>query len=1355
MCLFILIFPHSTLAIENLRFDNLTSINGLSNNTVYSIAQDSDGFIWIATGEGLNKFDGYTIKTFYHAPGDSTTIPSNFTRQLYSSSKGILLIGTTNGLCRFDKKHNLFIPLRHKNQSLGNIVRIIELTDNKIMVAAEQGLFSIDSNQKVTQLHTSYFQDICEYKPGVLWAASENKIFMLNYLGETIKKYENSELTKRGLNQSSSNIQCIYKDSRGIVWFGTVQNGLGYYKHETDEFISLRLKEGVNPVEDNFVRAINEDKNGFLWIGTESGLYIYNVAKQQFTFYGQTFDNSIKGLNDKAIYSIFRSSDDVMWIGTYFGGVNFTSPYQKGFYNIYADGGVNRLSGNALSSMIETSWGEIWIATEDGGITILNKKNGTFRYLKSKANDPASLPSNNVHALKEDKNGNIWIGTFIGGLSRYNRKTNSISRIKLEYPDPDIIQNVFSVFIDSKDRIWVGAISGLYVDSLQNGVFSLYKPGTFQDNFIYHIDEDTRGNIWICTYEQGIYRLNSKMEIANFTTENNSGLLSNYITCFFEDSQNNIWFGSYDGGLVKYLPETGLFKTNTTTDGLPNNTVYAITEDSTGNLWFSTNKGISALNPRTGEISNYTVNDGLIGNQFNFKSCLYGSQGYIYFGAVNGLTYFKPAELTLNNRRPVIHFTDFKVFNSSLAIGEKNILHSHVNFQNQIKLKYKYKVFTIEFVALNYLSPKTNEYAYYLEGLEKEWNYVGNRNSASYTNLSPGTYTFHVKAANGDGAWSAQNRSISIKILPPFWLSVWGYLLYLIVFSSAILFYIRYTIIRHREKLNMQFALLKNKQNEELSQHRLNFFTYISHEFKTPLTLILATLEHFMDYEGLPPRFKEYGNQIRKNAMRLLFLINQLMDFRKTETDHATLSLNKGEIIGFVRSTFDTFAPLMQKKQITGEFHSGFDSYIAYFDADKIEKILVNLIGNSVNSLENGGSIMVKAEIIEKKQLPNPDNTTESLADIVLTITDNGPGLSPEKLKRVFEPYYSDRPRNIYNSGIGLALVKSLVKFLNGHIDMASAPGKGTATTIQLPLIKNPSPESVKNEVFIENNNSISLENSIISLDNEPVFGDGETHDGSLKEYELLIVEDNKELATFLSHHFARIFKTRVACDGAEGLEKAFKYNPDIVISDIMMPKINGFELCDKLKESFETSHIPIILLTAKTGHETKLEGLHKGADAYLAKPFSLRELDLHVRNIIKGKENLKKYFSRFDPKNVSIGQLANKDMAFVETLTRVVFEHLDNSELSVDGLCKMVNISRTLIHLKLKKITGMSTTEFIKSIRLNEAIKLLQTGNYTVSEVAYKTGFNDPDYFRRSFKKLFNTAPSSVVNANRQGDRQ
>ena len=603
-----ILFVYMAIAAGNnpsvkLQFEQITSINGLSNNTVYDITQDGDGYMWIATREGLNKFDGEAITTYYR--GDVDAIPGNFVEKLLVTSANRLIAGTQLGTCMYHRETDSFERILYQGESLGDMFQVIELSSGEVLITSTNGLFMLDGSLNVKKISDRQFRDLCEYRNGILWGLYRDEILVMNTGGEIIRRYTNQVESTRGFDLSAENIECVYRDSRDIIWLGTKRDGLGYYDDQKDHFMLLDLEQGVNPVEDNFIRVISEDALGRLWIGTESGLYIYDMDSEEFTFYGQSFIPMEKGLNDKAIYSIFRSRDNLMWIGTYFGGVNFTTLFPRGFNRIYADGGLRGLSGNAVSEIIETSDGRLWIGTEDGGISIFDPATGAFNYLKHVPGVASSLSSNNVHALEEDKEGNIWIGTFIGGLNRYNVRTHSLEKVELVPPVKEMEEDVyskslFSILIDSKNRIWVGSIEGLYMRETESDDFEIWNPAFFQNNFIYHIEEDQTGNLWICTYEQGIYKIDPGMNVSNYRMSCNHDILSNRIVFCYVDSSSVIWFGTVEGGLVKYNGNTDSFRSYTEEDGLPNNTVYAVVKDDRGYLWLSTNRGLSRFDLLTG-----------------------------------------------------------------------------------------------------------------------------------------------------------------------------------------------------------------------------------------------------------------------------------------------------------------------------------------------------------------------------------------------------------------------------------------------------------------------------------------------------------------------------------------------------------------------------------------------------------------------------------------------------------------------------------------------------------------------------------------------------------------------------------
>lgn len=1324
-------------AVDDINFHKITTSQGLSHNTVYSIVQDKKGFMWFGTREGLNRFDSDDIITYYSNPNDSLSLLSNHITALGLSPDGLLYIGTANGLNLYNDKLEAFERVFYEKQNLGFVNKIFVDQEGAIFICTNSGLFVKRKNEEglVQLIDGANILDLIEHKKGIYWASSILRIIVINSYGEKIKHY-GSMLT--GSNEKvylKQNISCLYKDSFGDIWVGTKRNGLFKYDEENDLFKPKFARHQYNPLEVNIVRAISEDHQNNLWIGTESGLFIYNRSKDSFQRYSQSFDKSSKTLNDKAIYSIYPGKEGVMWLGTYFGGVNMVSPREKGFYSLKADGGVKSLSGKAISQIIEDKNGKIWIATEDGGINIWDRSEDTFQYLK---NIPGknSLNVDNVHALYEDFDGSIWIGTFLGGLNKYNPVTGKFRAFAID-PDESSFSNnmVYAINRDVNETLWIGTQGGLNVFDPVRETYVPFMPEIFSGKFIYEIYEENSGGLWICIMNSDslYYYHPVKQELKGYKYGNsdlppiNLGVIS-----ALEDSRGRMWFGTVNKGLILLDRATGKFESFTVKEGLPNNYVYGILEDNDNNLWLSTNKGLSKFNIESEKFSNFDISHGLSNNQFNFKSAFENKDGWMFFGTINGLSYFNPDSLILNDIAPDVYFTDFKLFNNSVSITDNSVLDAHIDLVESITLRHEENVITFEFSAINYFSLGNNKYAYYLEGFEDDWNYVGDKKSATYTNLSPGTYTFKVKAANNDGLWSDQVREIDILILPPFWLTKGAMAFYIFLLIGLILLYRAFLIYRNKEKMAIQIERLEREKITEINQHKINFFTYISHEFKTPLTLIIASIDKLLTDSSGKGGSRFGYNSIKKNAKRLHFLVEQLMEFRKIESDHAKVNYSKGDIILFLKDTFTAFTPLFLKKKIDFHFSTNVDACVTYFDSDKLEKISTNLISNATKYTADEG--LVEMEITVSADKPGEKY-------ISISINDTGYGIAQNEIDRVFTSFYQTDHGKIVpaGTGLGLALVKSLVEFLKGKIEIESSPYNGTSITVYLPFTDELQDQEVNH---IVGNKTIDIQHELC-IQNEQIIEAGIKE---LKncEYKLMIVEDNQEIKNFLVDHFCNTYNIIHAPNGKEALEKLHNDMPDIIISDVMMPEMDGIEFCEKIKSNINTCHIPVILLTARTTVESRLKGLDVGADAYIPKPFNQKELELRIKNLLESRNRLVNHFQKFGSIKDVDTSLNNRDQDFLLRITSIVEEHLQDANFNISKFVKEAGISRTLLHLKLKKLVNVSASEFIKTIRLNHAVELLKNTDLTVSEIAYRVGYSDPNYFSRSFKEKYNTNPSA-----------
>lgn len=1327
----LVLFPAITFGQGDFSFNQITSLNGLSHNTVFNITQDSDGFMWFGTRDGLNRFDGEHVFNFYADGIDSSGLLANKISYLFPNKEGGVYIGTNIGLNYYDKHQGkISTLLSDESKSLGRINKVYQASSNAIFICTPQGLFmqpTLDE-RPFAVISNIGIRDMVEFRKDVFWLLSPHSILMVNSFGETIKEYREINGDANTKISLAHNASCLFKSDDGTIWLGTIKDGLFKYNPEMDWFESILSEHEYNPLEVNMVRALEEDADSNIWIGTESGLFIYNRYDNSLLAYRQSFDDT-PGLNDKAIYSLYRSKENIMWVGTYFGGVNAMRQKEEGFRVLGPNGGEVALSGKAVSDITRDRDGKFWIATEDGGVNIWDRKINSIEYLRSIPNNQNSLRVNNVHALHEDADGVMWIGTFLGGLHRYDPSTKKMRVYEEKNTNISLYgKMVYSILRDSEGVLWVGSQDGLSVFDEKENKLIEYKPAVFKGKFIYEIFEDSNNDLWFCiNMEDIIIRLDRKKKITQKysyqnTTKQNRNLSGT--VCAHEDTKGRLWFGSVDEGLLLLNKEKRSFTSFSVQKGLPNNYVYGILEDDQGDLWLSTNKGLSEFDPEEYTFKNYDISHGIPQNQFNFKSSYKDESGWMYFGTINGLCYFHPDSLEINQSPPVLYFSDFKLFNESVKIEQGGILKKSINSVEHITLGYSQNVWTLDYASINYLTTGGNTYAYYLDGFENDWNYVGKQRSATYTNLSPGEYTFKLKAANNDGVWS-EVKSVNFTVLPPWWRTYWAVFAYMILMGAIILIYRSFLIVRNKERMAFQIEKLEREKITEINRHKINFFTYISHEFKTPLTIIIASIDKFLKKAKDDSESSDFQS-IKRNAKRLLFLIDQLMEFRRIEADHAKVNYCQGDIILYLKDTLEAFAPLFALKNIESKFTSERSQYFAYFDSDKLDKIITNLLSNAVKYTYEG-EIEMEVSITE--------GDTQDQLQVILS--DTGHGVAPEEINKIFAAFYQTEDGQLIPSGtgLGLTLVKSLIDFLGGKIDVKSNLQRGIFITVDLPL-----PRQIKEKaIFVKGNKSLDISYEIVS---EEKSANAKAPD-SVGDFELLIVEDNEEILRFLVEHFANEYRVHFATNGRQALSMLEKKIPDVIISDVLMPEMDGLTLCRNVKSKVSTSHIPVILLSARTTIDNKLEGLDAGADMYLTKPFNLSEIDLYIRNTVNFRERTRKHFLQFAAVPDIDIPINNRDQDLIKRLTAIVEEHIADSNFDITTFCKEAGVSRSLLHLKLKKLVGLSASEFVRVIRLRHAAYLLEKSELNISEIAYNVGYLDPNYFTRTFKEKHNLSPS------------
>jgi len=1307
-------------------FDAITNDKGLTHNTVFDICQDSLGFMWFATDGGLNRFDGRNIKQYY-ALKNNNLLPSNSVPCIIYTTDFQLFVGTSNGLARYVPEKDNFKQLLFKGEPIGDIIAIKQGIGSELLISTENAGAFIYNYKKNLFTPLTFLKDrifgMTADKEGYYWAFSRFSLYRFNKFNKISNNYfVNSTLF-------NSAISHIMSDSKGILWVGTFEKGLFTYNFNNNKFSPVTFTNGT---EMYYIRTIEEGNSADeYWVGTEKGLFIFNIKTGYIQHFVQSIDKSRKTLNDNAIYKIFKNKQKVIFIGTYFGGVNISKTRNLGFEAIFPNEKPNSLQGKALSSIAKAPDGKIWIATEDAGIAILNTKDQTFRHLFSSQEIKITQPANNIHALLMDKD-DCWVGHFMGGLSKVNIKTGHVKRFIGNVNIPFSLNNnfVFSLLNLFNDSILVGTIAGIELFDKNTEKFTRFRENELNDCFVYDMFTAPDGKVWICTYNKGIFILekNRRGLMSHFKAGDNSHLTSNSIISHCIDSKKQIWIGTRGNGLCRFDSKKNIFETIQKKEMLIDNVVYGILEDNKGLLWISTNKGISRLNFRDSTATHFNFKHGIAGNQYNYKSYFKDTDGTMYFGSVNGLTKFKPEEILTPKVRPTTYFSNFKIFNE-IILPDGKIIDKQIDFCDKINLKYNQNSFAFEFASINYFEGDI-AYEYFLEGFDEKWSPLTEKMQANYTNISPGKYVFHIRANNRISNITGNERTLIIEIAPPFWASKLAYFLYLVFVGAVSFLLYRNYQNRQAEKVALTIEKIERENLNILHQHKMNFFTYISHEFKTPLSIIIASVEMlFKSNDKQGAETLEMQNLIKRSATRLLFLVNQLMEFRKIETDHAVLNITKANIVDFTNQIIGVYRPLLSKKNIDLKVQMYYTEIELLFDFDKFEKILTNLLTNAVKFTPQYGQISFSLNI-------NPNA-------IEFSVKDSGKGLDELQKEKIFEVFYSDDISNelVESSGIGLALTASLVKLLKGEITVESESGNGCKFIVNLPI-------TTERTTFNE------VENHVINNNLKEIINTTETeiHQSSEvltvhKEFSIVIAEDNKDLLLLLNKHFKYKYKVKCFENGKNAWEHIANNIPDVVITDIMMPMMSGTELCSKIKTDINLCHIPVVMLTAKTTPEAKIEGLQIGADIYMTKPFSMNELDIQINNILNNRRFLKNKLKDLAHFEGLIIPSTNHELAFIEKLYDLILNNIENSELNVQFLANLLNISRTNLHNKLKQTLQVNTTEFINTIRINKAKELILIKELNFSQIAYRVGFSDVSYFNRTFKKITGKTPGDYLN--------
>lgn len=1333
-----------------------TTDGGLSSSLINHFFQDSKGFMWTATEYGLNSFDGLRFANYWHVSGDSTSIKNNYVRTLFEDSRQNLLIGCIDGLMRYDRETNTFseIPMiRAGKQVFPHVTQMQELHNGEIwMTTTGQGMFRLDEQRKqavsVDELlrQSNYNFQSCFYEDSYynLWIGTYGN-GLICYMPATkevrVFKYPTF---------NDNNIAAIIEDKQGNLFVGTQKRGLSCYNRKKNTFTPVPyVGNGALSV---YCMALVD---GQLLVGTDGqGLKLYNPVKKQLEDY--TINTAPMDFSEGKIHTILEDKDKNLWLGLFQKGIVLI-PKQSNPFEYYGSKSTyyNPIGQGCVMSIFQDSNQHLWIGADNEGIYELDAEGGCLRHYQPGSSSHSV--ANTIMCIYEDSEKNLWLGSYTRGIAKLNRKTGVC-----DYSLPVDNEKILSITEDKQKNLYIGTLgSGFYQYNLQTGSLKHYesakdetgdlKRNELVNDWINYIFCDSEGFIWLGHYK-GVSCFNPLTgSFINYRQVNTliSGCVGYAIQ---EDYSGNIWAGTTDG-LYCFNKKTEELKRFTTADGLSNNVICGLCEDSRHDIWLSTYMGISKYDVKNNRFVNYYSGDGLQGNEFTHGAFYKDKKGKIYFGGINGVTYFSPERIGSVSKETNVWVTDFYVFNhpihkNSLSGGEP-VIDTSVQDANQFRLSYKDNTFSIVFSTLQYNNPEQISYQYKVDELGSQWlSTEPGVNRVTYNNLPPGQYTFQVRALNY-GNYS-ETRTVKILITPPWYQTWWAYCVYITLAGLLVLGIVNYILSRMRHRRE----IMKREHAEQLNEAKLQFFINISHEIRTPMTLIINPLEKLLADKRDGELHKTYL-MIYRNAQRILRLINQLMDVRKLDKGQMFMKFRETDMVGFIADLMQTFEYMARKKNIRFVFKHEMPQLKVWIDLNNFDKVLMNILSNAFKYTPDGGEVQVS--LSTGRDITRRDALRDYFE---IVITDSGIGIDRNKIERIFERFYqidNDVTKSNFGTGIGLHLSRSLVQLHHGIIfaeNREDAPG--SRFIIRIPLgsahLRTDELETVDADTVmfhtVDKPVLAKLEEELMMEEEEP-----QTGTKAKTRLRILVVEDEIEIKAYLKSELSDEYKVETCNNGKEAYDLILRDTPDLVISDVMMPEMDGLALCRKIKQNTNVNHVPIILLTARSKPEDTLEGMETGADAYMVKPFNTELLKRTIANLIANRRLLRNKFSGAQQQEDKIEKITMKsgDEILMGKIMKVVNEHLDDPTLNVEMLASEVGLSRVHVHRKLKELTNLSTRDFIKNIRLQQAATLLaQDHKLTVSEIAYATGYTNLSHFSSSFREKYGMSPKEYMNQHR-----
>ncbi len=1361
---FLLLFLLITSADTHAQYWKLKKIDnnqGLSNSAVTSIFLDSKQYMWFGTWDGLNRYDGKHVSVFKPDGSVKTSIGNNIIREIFEDKNNNMWVVTDKNINQYKRDTEQFQVFLNSDDYSPGKERIIRssisrdsilwcsIYDVGVAYYSEQN--NVFEQIKSTKNIDSFLKRIIGIK-----AFSKQRLALLTETGNLVTLIKEDEWTPVRIDSLAAIFDVIpgqhwFIDFKGkpMLLMSIESGGLLYIN--LDNGLSKTIEAGNS---DFIITEISKSKKeGFLWLGTDNGKILKLFLNNK---------TSIKNLdylfpelaNEKVkILKIYEASPHLLWIGTDGNGILEYTTQGTPFSSIKkGDIAKGELSHSIVRAIYEEPTGEIIVGTRGSGLNIIDKDLLKTRLITTSE----GLSNNAVLSIEKDKHNNYWIGLDGEGIDFLEKETGNI----LHFPNDFIndvnltFKSVYAICIDSYENIWLGTsgygVIKLSVSKKGNGKYVLDSFKQFRStsttnhlksNIVYSIVEDRPNFLWVGSRGGGVQLLNTVTnEFSNLPNKIDRDVISLYKAA----SNKELWVGTSNGLYrVALQNKNYTFNLYNEGNGLPNNTIHAIQEDNVGNIWVSTNRGLSYWNRELDQFKNFNKNDGLAGNEYTDGASFFGKNSKkIFFGGINGLTIIRPEKVKNSDNHPRLALQEFKLFNKLITPGNKNgLLKKHIDDTDSLVFESNQNFFSLNFAALNYVNNEKSEYAYYLEGFDKEWIQAGAQRTAYFTNVPPGEYTLKLKCTNQDGIWNTAYRSISIIIKPPVWKTFGAYIIYAII--GLLLVVLVYLFIKRRNRMQQElyFAQLEKRNIEEINNYKLRFFTNVSHEFRTPLSLILIPANKLFEKKEKYPELKSSFESIFYNTNRLLKLIGELIEFRKAVSDQVNLAVSKGNISLFVEQITTGFSNYAEAHSVSIVFENDLESEEVWFDHDKVKTIVLNLISNAIKYNRPNGVVTVTVTVARNEAL--------------IKVEDTGIGIPENFLDNIFQRFYNlssvsksgiDASKS---SGIGLALTKSLVESHKGSIKVSSKQGEGSIFLIRFPVDKasyagflvdrilEPDPLAIEENIdaeFVNFNSVNTASNDLAHI--------------TANRYCLLIVDDNIQFRNIVKEMFAQHYDIIEAGNGAEAMDIIRENSIDLIISDVLMPKINGYELCKIIKEDINTCHIPVILLTALGEIENRIKGIDIGADSYIPKPFHPKHLIARVEKLIESQENIRESLKNAPWKLAdNVNGLAQKDKAWLNKMIVFILDNMASTHLDSNMLMKEFAMSKTQLYRKVKAITDCTPHGFIKKYRLTRAADLLKNSDKTISEVAYETGFNNRSYFYRSFKEEYNCSPSEFKN--------